>query len=151
MHLGMKCRAVHPRQQLFLRINAIHGRPPPQHAYLTTVPMVRAKGRTLNSWDIQLGHIQPSKLTGCKRGENGGVRYGRAHVAEYGRAEDAGEAVVKKLDVTVPQSPRQGTHEGEHDAHGPERAPTRVRDHVAQSLAQRRWSTGICYAAAPTG
>lgn len=82
--------------------------------------------------------ILKAELTCCQRGEDSGVRYRRAHVPEYGRAEDAGEAVVKEFHITVAQSPRQGAHEGEHDAHGAEGAPARVRYNVAQDLDARK-------------
>lgn len=83
------------------------------------------------------------KLTCCQRGEDSGVRYRRAHVPEYGRAEDAGEAVVKEFHITIAQSPRQGAHEGEHDAHGAEGAPARVRYNVAQDLDARKSTQAV--------
>lgn len=44
---------------------------------------------------------------------------------------------MEEVNVPISQSPRQGTHEGEHDAHGSESAPARVRYDVAQHLRER--------------
>lgn len=42
--------------------------------------------------------------------------------------------MVEEVHITPSQSPRQGTHEGEHNAHRPEGTPARIRYHVAQNL-----------------
>lgn len=46
--------------------------------------------------------------------------------------------MMKEFHITTAQSPRQGPHEREHDAHGAEGAPARVRYHVAQYLEAKR-------------
>mmetsp|Transcript_9279 Transcript_9279/g.23102 ORF Transcript_9279/g.23102 Transcript_9279/m.23102 type:complete len:212 (-) Transcript_9279:1004-1639(-) len=84
------------------------------------------------------GDVRLHAALGRQDGEDGGVRDGRANVAERGAAQHGGDAVQQIGGVASAELVRKRPDERQDDAHRPERRAARVRDDVGEHRHKRR-------------
>eukprot|EP00962_Isochrysis_galbana_P008923 scaffold2489_cov110-Isochrysis_galbana.AAC.6 len=94
--------------------------------------------------DIRRAHLDVGvhRRAGGERGEDGGVRDWRAHIAEQRAAHHRAEAAVDKGEVAATDGERERANQGEEDAHRAKRRAARKRDDVREQRDERGQSPG---------